>query len=249
MKVLVAVKRVVDYKVQIRVKSDNSGVETQNVKMSVNPPDENAIEEAVKLKEQGIAEETVAISIGDERSQDVLRTSMAMGIDRSILVKSPNSLEPLAVAKTLSKIIEKEKPDLVLMGKQAIDDDANQTGQILSALLGWPQACFISDLKIEGDKLIISREIDEGIEKLESNLPAVITCDLRLNTPRFASLPNIMKAKKKPLEVIDISTLGIDTNPKIKIIKVEEPPKRKAGIMVNDVKELVEKLKYEAKVI
>ena len=249
MKVLVAVKRVVDYKVQIRVKADQSGVETENVKMSVNPPDENAIEEAVKLKEQGLAQETLAVTIGDDKAQDVLRTSLAMGIDRSILVKSPNSLEPLAVAKTLSKIIEKENPDLVLLGKQAIDDDSNQTGQILSALLNWPQACFISDLKIEGNKLFISREIDEGIEKLETNLPAVLTCDLRLNTPRFASLPNIMKAKKNPLDIIDISTLGIDTNPKIKVLKVEEPPKRKAGIMVNDVKELVEKLKYEAKVI
>ena len=249
MKVLVAVKRVVDYKVQIRVKADQSGVETENVKMSVNPPDENSIEEAVKLKEQGLAQETLAVTIGDDKAQDVLRTSLAMGIDRSILVKSPNSLEPLAVAKTLSKIIEKENPDLVLLGKQAIDDDSNQTGQILSALLNWPQACFISDLKIEGNKLFISREIDEGIEKLETNLPAVLTCDLRLNTPRFASLPNIMKAKKKPLDIIDISTLGIDTNPKIKVLKVEEPPKRKAGIMVNDVKELVEKLKYEAKVI
>ena len=249
MKVLVAVKRVVDYKVQIRVKADQSSVETENVKMSVNPPDENAIEEAVKLKEQGLAQETLAVTIGDDKAQDVLRTSLAMGIDRSILVKSPNSLEPLAVAKTLSKIIEKENPDLVLLGKQAIDDDSNQTGQILSALLNWPQACFISDLKIEGNKLFISREIDEGIEKLETNLPAVLTCDLRLNTPRFASLPNIMKAKKKPLDIIDISTLGIDTNPKIKVLKVEEPPKRKAGIMVNDVKELVEKLKYEAKVI
>ena len=249
MKVLVAVKRVVDYKVQIRVKADQSSVETENVKMSVNPPDENAIEEAVKLKEQGLAQETLAVTIGDDKAQDVLRTSLAMGIDRSILVKSPNSLEPLAVAKTLSKIIEKENPDLVLLGKQAIDDDSNQTGQILSALLNWPQACFISDLKIEGNKLFLSREIDEGIEKLETNLPAVLTCDLRLNTPRFASLPNIMKAKKKPLDVIEISTLGIDTNPKIKVLKVEEPPKRKAGIMVNDVKELVEKLKYEAKVI
>ena len=249
MKVLVAVKRVVDYKVQIRVKADQSGVETENVKMSVNPPDENAIEEAVKLKEQGLAQETLAVTIGDEKAQDVLRTSLAMGIDRSILVKSQNSLEPLAVAKTLFKIIEKENPDLVLLGKQAIDDDSNQTGQILSALLNWPQACFISDLKIEGNKLFLSREIDEGIEKLETNLPAVLTCDLRLNTPRFASLPNIMKAKKKPLDIIDISSLGIDTNPKIKVLKVEEPPKRKAGIMVNDVKELVEKLKYEAKVI
>ena len=249
MKVLVAVKRVVDYKVQIRVKSDNSGVETQNVKMSVNPPDENAIEEAVKLKEQGLATETVAVTIGDDKSQDVLRTSMAMGIDRSILVKSSNSLEPLAVAKTLVKIIEKENPDLVLLGKQAIDDDSNQTGQILSALMNWPQGCFISELKIEDNKLLISREIDEGIEKLETSLPAILTCDLRLNTPRFASLPNIMKAKKKPLDIIEIDTLGIDTESKIKVLNVVEPPKREAGIIVNDVKELVQKLKYEAKVI
>ena len=174
---------------------------------------------------------------------------MAMGIDRSILVKSQNPLEPLAVAKTLKKIVEKENPDLVLMGKQAIDDDANQTGQILSALLNWPQGCFISSLKIEGNKVLISREIDEGIENLETKLPAVLTCDLRLNTPRFASLPNIMKAKKKPLDMIDIDTLEIDTSTKIKTLKVIEPPKRKAGVMVNDVKELVEKLKYEAKVI
>ena len=249
MKVLVAVKRVVDYKVQIRVKSDNSGVETQNVKMSVNPPDENAIEEAVKLKEQGIVNETIAISIGDDKCQDVLRTSMAMGIDRSILIKSPNTLEPLAVAKTMKKIIEKENPDLVLMGKQAIDDDSNQTGQILSALMNWPQGCFISNLKIEGQKVFISREIDEGIENLETSLPAVLTCDLRLNTPRFASLPNIMKAKKKPLESIEIESLDIDTDAKIKILKVVEPPKRKAGVMVKDVKELVQKLKNEAKVI
>jgi electron transfer flavoprotein beta subunit len=249
MKVLVAIKRVVDYKVQIRVKSDNTGVETQNVKMSVNPPDENAIEEAVKLKEQGSATETVAVTIGDDKSQDVLRTSMAMGIDRSILVRCSNTLEPLAVAKTLVKIIEKENPDLVLLGKQAIDDDSNQTGQILSALMNWPQGCFISELKIEVNKLLISREIDEGIEKLETTLPAVLTCDLRLNTPRFASLPNIMKAKKKPLDIIEIDTLGIDTESKIKVLNVVEPPKREAGIMVNDVKELIQKLKYEAKVI
>ena len=249
MKVLVAVKRVVDYKVQIRVKSDNSGVETHNVKMSINPPDENAIEEAVKLKESGLATETIAVSIGDEKSQDVLRTSMAMGIDRSILVRSQNTIEPLAIAKTLKKIIETEQPELVLMGKQAIDDDSNQTGQILSALLNWPQGCFISNLKIENNKVLISREIDEGIENLETSLPAILTCDLRLNTPRFASLPNIMKAKKKPLDIIDIETLDIDTSPKIQTIKVIEPPKRKAGIMVNDVKELVQKLKYEAKVI
>ena len=249
MKVLVAVKRVVDYKVQIRVKSDQSGVETQNVKMSVNPPDENAIEEAIKLKEQGIASETIAVSIGDDKSQDVLRTAMAMGIDRSILAKTDQLLEPLAVAKVLKSIVEKEKPDLVLLGKQAIDDDANQTGQLLSALLNWPQGCFISKLKIENNLLSISREIDEGIENLELTIPAILTCDLRLNTPRFASLPNIMKAKKKPLDVIDIGELGIDTTPKIKTIKVIEPPTRKAGIMVSDVKELIQKLKYEAKVI
>jgi len=249
MKVLVAVKRVVDYKVQIRVKSDQSGVETQNVKMSVNPPDENAIEQAIKLKEQGVASETIAVSIGDDKSQDVLRTAMAMGIDRSILAKTDQLLEPLAVAKVLKSIVENEKPDLVLLGKQAIDDDANQTGQLLSALLNWPQGCFISKLKIENNLLSISREIDEGIENLELTIPAILTCDLRLNTPRFASLPNIMKAKKKPLDVIDVGELGIDTTPKIKTIKVIEPPTRKAGIMVSDVKELIQKLKYEAKVI
>jgi len=249
MKVLVAVKRVVDYKVQIRVKSDQSGVETQNVKMSVNPPDENAIEEAIKLKEQGIASETIAVSIGDDKSQDVLRTAMAMGLDRSILAKTDQLLEPLAVAKVLKSIVEKEKPDLVLLGKQAIDDDANQTGQILSALLNWPQGCFISKLKIENKLLSISREIDEGIENLELNLPAILTCDLRLNTPRFASLPNIMKAKKKPLDIVDVGELGIDITPKIKTLKVTEPASRKAGMMVNDVKELIQKLKYEAKVI
>ena len=249
MKVLVAVKRVVDYKVQIRVKSDQSGVETQNVKMSGNPPDEHAIEEAIKLKEQGIATETIAVSIGDDKSQDVLRTAMAMGLDRSILAKTDQLLEPLAVAKVLKSIVENEKPDLVLLGKQAIDDDANQTGQLLSALLNWPQGCFISKLKIENNLLSISREIDEGIENLELTIPAILTCDLRLNTPRFASLPNIMKAKKKPLDVIDIGELGIDTTPKIKTIKVIEPPTRKAGIMVSDVKELIQKLKYEAKVI
>lgn len=249
MKVLVAVKRVVDYKVQIRVKSDQSGVETQNVKMSVNPPDENAIEEAIKLKEQGIASETIAVSIGDDKSQDVLRTAMAMGLDRSILAKTDQLLEPLAVAKVLKSIVEKEKPDLVLLGKQAIDDDANQTGQLLSALLNWPQGCFVSKLKIENKLLSISREIDEGIENLELNLPAILTCDLRLNTPRFASLPNIMKAKKKPLDIVDVGELGIDITPKIKTLKVTEPASRKAGMMVNDVKELIQKLKYEAKVI
>jgi len=249
MKVLVAVKRVVDYKVQIRVKSDNSGVETQNVKMSVNPPDENAIEEAVKLKEQGLASETIAVSIGDEKSQDVLRTSMAMGVDRSILVKTQNTLEPLAVAKTLMKLIEKEKPDLVLMGKQAIDDDSNQTGQMTSALLNWPQATFASKIEIEDKSATVTREIDEGLERIRVSIPFVASCDLRLNEPRYASLPNIMKAKKKTVDVKNVDSLGIDINPRIEQIKVEEPPVRQKGIMVNDVSELVQKLKHEAKVI
>ena len=249
MKVLVAVKRVVDYKVQIRVKSDNSGVETQNVKMSVNPPDENAIEEAVKLKEQGLASETIAVSIGDEKSQDVLRTSMAMGIDKSILVKTQNTLEPLAVAKTLMKLIEKEKPDLVLMGKQAIDDDSNQTGQMTSALLTWPQATFASKIEIDGQNAIVTREIDEGLERIKVSIPFVASCDLRLNEPRYASLPNIMKAKKKPIDTKDASSLGINIEPRIEQIKVEEPPVRQKGIMVSDVAELVQKLKHEAKVI
>ena len=249
MKVLVAVKRVVDYKVQIRVKSDNSGVETQNVKMSVNPPDENAIEEAVKLKEQGLATETIAVTIGDDKSQDVLRTAMAMGIDRSILVKSSNTLEPLAVAKTLVKIIEKENPDLVLLGKQAIDDDSNQTGQMLSALLGWAQATFASGVELGSEKAKIIREVDGGLEHIEVVLPAVITVDLRLNEPRYASLPNIMKAKKKPIDSLSADELGVDTTPRLKVVKVEEPAARSAGIKVGSVAELVDKLKNEAKVI
>ena len=249
MKILVAVKRVIDYNVQVRVKEDGSGVVTENVKMSSNPPDDNAIEEAVKIKEAGKATEIVAITVGEEKSQETVRKALAVGADRGILIKTEGTVEPLAVAKALQKIVEKEKPDLVFMGKQAIDDDCNQTGQMLSALLNWPQATFASKIEVKEKTLEVTREIDEGLETIEVNVPAIVTCDLRLNEPRYASLPNIMKAKKKPLEVIDISTLGIDTNPKIKIIKVEEPPKRKAGIMVNDVKELVEKLKYEAKVI
>lgn len=249
MKILVAVKRVIDYNVQIRVKSDNSGVEKDNVKMSMNPPDENAVEEAIKLKDSGEVTEVVIVSIGQEKCQDTIRTALAMGADRGILVKAGDDIEPLAVAKTLKNIVEKEKPNMVLLGKQAIDDDCNQTGQMLSAILNWPQGCFVSELGINDSSITISREIDEGLEQLEIQLPAVVTCDLRLNEPRFASLPNIMKAKKKPIEIIEIESLGVDTIPKVKYLKVEEPPVRQGGVMVADVKELIQKLKYEAKVI
>ena len=249
MKILVAVKRVIDYNVQIRVKSDNSGVEKDNVKMSMNPPDENAVEEALKLKDSGEVTEVIIVSIGQEKCQDTIRTALAMGADRGILVKAGDDIEPLAVAKTLKNIVEKEKPNMVLLGKQAIDDDCNQTGQMLSAILNWPQGCFVSELGINDSSITISREIDEGLEQLEIQLPAVVTCDLRLNEPRFASLPNIMKAKKKPIEIIEIESLGVDTIPKVKYLKVEEPPIRQGGVMVADVKELIQKLKYEAKVI
>ena len=249
MKILVAVKRVIDYNVQIRVKSDQTGVEMDNVKMSMNPPDENAVEEALKLKDSGIATEVVVVSIGQEKCQDTIRSAMAMGADRGILIKTDVSIEPLAVAKILKAIVEKEQPDMVLLGKQAIDDDSNQTGQMLSALLNWPQGCFISKLVINDKTITITREIDEGLEHLEIQLPAVVTCDLRLNEPRFASLPNIMKAKKKPLDVIAIENLEIDISPRVKFLKVEEPLARKGGVMVADVKELIQKLKYEAKVI
>ena len=249
MKILVAVKRVIDYNVQIRVKADNSGIETDNVKMSMNPPDENAVEEAIKLKTSGVVSEVVVVSIGLEKSQDTIRSAMAMGADRGILVKTDQMLEPLAVAKTLKAIVEKENPDMVLLGKQAIDYDCNQTGQMLSALLDWPQGCFVSRLGVKDQTITISREIDEGLEELEIQLPAVVTCDLRLNEPRFASLPNIMKAKKKPLDIISIDNLSVDTNSRVKYIKVEEPPVRKGGAMVADAKELIQKLKYEAKVI
>ena len=249
MKILVAVKRVIDYNVQIRVKEDGTGVVTENVKMSTNPPDDNAIEEAVKIKESGKAKEVVAVTIGEDKAQETVRKALAVGADKGIHVKVDGIIEPLAVSKILQKIVEKEKPDLVFMGKQAIDDDCNQTGQMLAALLNWPQATFASKIEVKEKSLEVTREVDEGLETIETTIPSIVTCDLRLNEPRYASLPNIMKAKKKPLDIIDISTLGIDTNPKIKVLKVEEPPKRKAGIMVNDVKELVEKLKYEAKVI
>jgi len=249
MKILVAVKRVIDYNVQVRVKEDGTGVVTDNVKMSSNPPDDNAIEEAVKIKEAGKATEIIAITVGEEKSQETVRKALAVGADRGILIKTEGTVEPLAVAKALQKIVEKEKPDLVFMGKQAIDDDCNQTGQMLSALLNWPQATFASKIEVKEKTLEVTREIDEGLETIEVNVPAIVTCDLRLNEPRYASLPNIMKAKKKPLEILTAEELGIDTKPRVQQIKVEEPPKRKAGIKVANVAELVSKLKNEAKVI
>ena len=249
MKILVAVKRVIDYNVQIRVKEDGTGIVTDNVKMSTNPPDDNAIEEAVKIKEAGKATEIVAVTIGEEKAQETVRKALAVGADRGIHVKVEGVVEPLAVAKILQKIVDKEKPDLIFMGKQAIDDDCNQTGQMLSALLNWPQATFASKIDIKDKKLEIIREIDEGLETIEVNVPAVVTCDLRLNEPRYASLPNIMKAKKKPIDQMTAADLGIDATPRVQQIKVEEPPKRKAGIKVSSVAELVQKLKNEAKVI
>ena len=249
MKILVAVKRVIDYNVQIRVKEDGTGVVTDNIKMSTNPPDDNAIEEAVKIKEAGKATEVIAVTVGEEKSQETIRKALAVGVDRGIHVKADGIVEPIAVAKILQKIVDKEKPDLVFMGKQAIDDDCNQTGQMLSALLNWPQATFASKIEIKDKKLEVVREVDEGLETIEINVPAVVTCDLRLNEPRYASLPNIMKAKKQPIEQINASDLGVDTTPRVQLIKVEEPPKRKAGIKVASVAELVQKLKNEAKVI
>ena len=249
MKILVAVKRVIDYNVQIRVKEDGSGVVTDNVKMSTNPPDDNAIEEAVKIKEAGKAKEVVAVSVGEEKAQETVRKALAVGADRGILVKVDGVIEPLAVSKILKKIVEKEKPDLVFMGKQAIDDDCNQTGQMLAALLNWPQATFASKIEVKEKTLEVTREVDEGLETIEVNVPAIVTCDLRLNEPRYASLPNIMKAKKKPIEQISAGDLGVDVKSRIEQIKVEEPPKRKAGIKVASVEELVQKLKNEAKVI
>ena len=249
MKILVAVKRVIDYNVQIRVKEDGSGIVTDNVKMSTNPPDDNAIEEAVKIKEAGKATEIVAITVGEEKAQETVRKALAVGADRGIHVKADGIIEPLAVSKILKKIVDKEKPDLVFMGKQAIDDDCNQTGQMLSSLLDWPQATFASKINVKDGKLEVVREIDEGLETIEIATPAIVTCDLRLNEPRYASLPNIMKAKKKPIEQLNASDLGVDVAPKIQQIKVEEPPKRKAGIKVSSVSELVQKLKNEAKVI
>ena len=249
MKILVTVKRVIDYNVQIRVKADGSGVETDNVKMSMNPPDENAVEEALRIKESGKAEEVVIVSVGEEKAQETIRTALAMGADRGIYVKAPHHIEPLFVAKILEKIVEKESPKLILMGKQAIDDDCNQTGQMLSAKLGWSQGTFASKIEIESNSVKITREIDEGLETIKTDLPLVATCDLRLNEPRYASLPNIMKAKKKPIDIYTHEELEVDITPRIKQLKVSEPPKREKGIMVADISELVKKLKYEAKVI
>ena len=234
---------------QIRVREDGTGVVTDNVKMSTNPPDDNAIEEAVKIKEAGKATEVVAVTVGEEKAQETVRKALAVGADRGIHVKVDGILEPLAVSKILQKIVDKEKPDLVFMGKQAIDDDCNQTGQMLSALLNWPQATFASKIDVKDNKLEVTREIDEGLETIEINVPAIVTCDLRLNEPRYASLPNIMKAKKKPIEEFVASDLGVDVSPRLEQINVEEPPKRKAGIKVANVAELVQKLKNEAKVI
>ncbi len=249
MKILVAVKRVIDYNVQIRVKEDGSGVNTDNVKMSTNPPDDNAIEEAVKLKETGKAKEIVAVTVGEEKAQETVRKALAVGADKGIHVKSDSHIEPLGIAKILKKIVEKEKPDLVFLGKQAIDDDCNQTGQMLAALLGWSQGTFASKIELKNKVLEVTREVDEGLETLEINLPAIITCDLRINEPRFASLPNIMKAKKKQIEQLNVKDMGVDISNRIQQIKVEEPPKRKGGIKVASVAELVGKLKNEAKVI
>ena len=249
MKILVAVKRVIDYNVQIRVKEDGSGVNTDNVKMSTNPPDDNAIEEAVKLKEAGKVKEIVAVTIGEEKAQETVRKALAVGADRGIHVKTDSYIEPLGIAKILKKVVEKEKPDMVFLGKQAIDDDCNQTGQMLAAILGWPQGTFASKINLKDKTMEVVREIDEGLETLEINLPAVVTCDLRLNEPRFASLPNIMKAKKKPIDQMVAKDLGVDISNRIQQIKVEEPPKRKGGIKVSSVAELVSKLKNEAKVI
>ena len=249
MKILVAVKRVIDYNVQVRLKEDGSGVVTENVKMATNPPDDNAIEEAVKIKETGKATEVVAITIGEEKAQETVRKALAVGADRGIHVKAEGIVEPLVVAKILQNIVDKENPDLVFMGKQAIDDDCNQTGQMLAALLNWPQATFASKIGIKDKVLEVVREVDEGLETIEVVIPAIVTCDLRLNEPRYASLPNIMKAKKKPIEQLNASDLGVDTKSRIEQIKVEEPPKRKSGIKVANVAELVQKLKNEAKVI
>ncbi|MBC7624089.1 MAG: electron transfer flavoprotein subunit beta/FixA family protein [Aeromicrobium sp.] len=249
MKILVPVKRVVDYNVKVRVKADQSGVELANVKMSMNPFDEIAIEEAVKLKEAGVATEIIAVSIGVTQCQETLRTALAMGADRAILVETSAEVQPLGVAKVLKAIAEKETPQLILLGKQAIDDDSNQTGQMLAALLGWSQGTFASKVVVTGNEASVTREIDGGLETVSIKLPAIVTTDLRLNTPRYATLPKIMKAKKKQLDVFTPETLGVDVAPRLTTLKVVEPPKRKGGVMVADVAALVDKLKNEAKVI
>jgi len=249
MKVLVAVKRVVDYNVKIRVKADKSGVELANVKMSMNPFDEIGVEEAVRLKEKGLATEIVAVSLGVAQCQETLRTALAMGADRGVLVQTDAELQPLAVAKCVKALVDKEQPRLVILGKQAIDDDCNQTGQMLAALLGWPQGTFASKIAPEGDGMEVVREVDGGLETVALKLPAIVTTDLRLNEPRYASLPNIMKAKKKPIETVTPDALGVDVAPRLVTLKVEEPPKRAGGVKLPDVATLVTKLQTEAKVI
>jgi electron transfer flavoprotein beta subunit len=249
MKVLVPVKRVVDYNVKVRVKSDGTGVDITNVKMSMNPFDEIAVEEAVRLKEKGVASEVIAVSCGVAQCQETLRTAMAIGADRGILVECAQELQPLAVAKLLKALVDKEQPALVILGKQAIDDDCNQTGQMLAALAGWPQATFASKVEVAQGKARVTREVDGGLETVELNLPAVVTTDLRLNEPRYVTLPNIMKAKKKPLDVVKPEDLGVDVTPRMKTLRVCEPPRRGAGVKVPDVAALVYKLKNEAKVV
>ena len=249
MKVLVPVKRVIDYNVKVRVKADNSGVELANVKMAMNPFDEIAVEQALRLKEAGGAEEVVVVSVGPAQNQETIRTALAMGADRGIHIEALHDIEPLAVAKLLKAVVERENPSLVLVGKQAIDDDCNQTGQMLAALLGWAQGTFVSALDVAGDTAKIVREVDGGLEHLEIKMPAIVSVDLRLNEPRYASLPNIMKAKKKPLDSLTVDDLSVDIKPRLTVVKVEEPAAREAGIKVADVRELVEKLKNEAKVI
>ena len=249
MKVLVAVKRVVDYNVKIRVKADGSGVDTANVKMSMNPFDEIANEEAIRLKESGKASEVVAVSLGEAKCQETLRTALAMGADRAIHVETDVELQSLAVAKLLRAVVEREQPGLVILGKQAIDDDSNQTGQMLAALLGWSQGTFASKLEFVGEQLEVTREVDAGLERVVLKLPAVVTTDLRLNEPRYASLPNIMKAKRKPIDQLTPADLGVDVTPRLKTLRVEEPAKRHAGVKVDSIEELIEKLRGEAKVI
>ncbi|MEE9396593.1 MAG: electron transfer flavoprotein subunit beta/FixA family protein [Methylococcales bacterium] len=249
MKILVAVKRLIDFNVKVRVKADNSGVEMTNVKMSMNPFDEIAVEEALRLKEAGKADEVVIVSLGEKKCQETIRTALAMGADRGIHVETDTELQTLAVAKLLKAVVEKESPELVLLGKQAIDNDCNQTGQMLSALLGWPQGTFASKLTLADNGIEVTRELDGGLETIMLNLPAIVTTDLRLNEPRYASLPNIMKAKKKPLETMTPEELGVDASPRIETLKVEEPAVRSAGILVESVADLVNKLRNEAKVI
>ena len=249
MKILVPIKRVVDYNVKVRPKADESGVDLNNVKMAINPFCEIAVEEAVRLKEAGSASEIIAVTVGAENAQEQLRTALALGADRAMLVETDLEVEPLGISKVLKAIVEKESPNLIVMGKQAIDGDNNQTGQMLAALMNYPQATFASELKIEGEKAVVTREVDGGLQTISINLPAVVTSDLRLNEPRYASLPNIMKAKQKPLEIIKSDDLGVDLNPRISTLKVSPPPEREAGIIVESVDQLVEKLKNEAKVI